>query len=1055
MNPTWLFLAAYTSSGLAGLVYQATWTRLLTLYMGHSTAAASTVVAAFMGGLAGGSALGGWIAPRLTARQTLYAYVVLEAVVVLIALVLPLQIAALLPLLAWAYHDGARGLLFPAIRLLSCFVLVLVPAMALGATFPMAVRWFVRSSDHPGRGGGALYAANTVGATIGVLAAGFMLIPTIGISGTTLVGVAASGFSVACVVGVARGHQAPAQPQKTEAETTNPGRERRASSKRNTLDLPERRWLAAAVLGLTGFATFVYEIAWVRVLSLAIGPTTYAFAATLSALIGGVACGSALGAWLAGRARRPVLWLALALAGTAIATSWATSFVGADLPRLVAHQLVRSPYLEGNLLTRHATLVAALILPTAIGLGVAFPLALETVGGRGPLALRLGLVYAVNTIAALAGSLVAGFAAIPLFGLQHTLQLVSGVLIVAALIVVAWGRLPSNGRVVGLVPTTVALVVLIQSPAWDRELLASGVYKYAPQLAENVDLETALKAGTLLYYRDGAASTVSVKRLAGALALSIDGKVDASTSGDMLTQKALAHLPLLLHPNPREVLVIGLGSGVTAASALVHPIAQLDVVEISPEVVDASQYFAAENRKAVDDPRTRLVLGDGRSHLLLSTGKYDVIISEPSNPWMAGVAALFTREFFAAARERLAPDGIICQWAHTYDISDDDLRSIVATFLSVFPHGTMWLIGEGDVLLVASAAPLDSRLETLERTWRRPGVAADLSEVSAVEPFALLSLFVGGPDELRRWAAGAALQTDDRMALEFSGPRALYSRASSDNASTLGRLLQPGDGPPAVRGAWSTAGAAEWRNRGAMMLAVQNAEGAYRDFTKALTLDPIDTETLDGLVRTAIATSREAEVLERLKSSLSKYPQHRVAASKLLATSGAFDEAITVVAEAGKTTPDQERALLEQLASIFADLADANRLDEVVLRLQQVQPNWATTYYYGAESRFLQGRFDEAATLAREAARRDSKYAAAHNLVGASHASLGQRDAARQAFEAALRLDPRDAAIYVNLGLLELESGNWAAAEGYFAEALSLDPDSAAARHGLDRARAP
>ena len=1038
----WLFLAAYTCSGLAGLIYEVAWTRLLTMYMGHSTAAASSVVAAFMGGVAGGSALGGVIAPRLTVRQALHAYIALEAGVLSVALLLPLEFSALIPVLAWAYRDGVPGFLFPAIRLLLCLVVVLIPAMALGATFPMAARWFMRGSAHPGRDGGELYAANTIGAAIGVLMAGFMLIPAIGISGTTWVGVAASGLAVACVSLVVRRAPPEPQPQKSETEW------------REVPRAPARRWLAAIVLGLSGFATFVYEIAWTRVLSLVMGPTTYAFAATLAALIGGIACGSTLGSWVAGRTHRPALWLALVLAATAIASSWTTSLVGGDVPRYVAQQLALTPHMLGPLLTRHASMIAGLILPTAIGFGAAFPLALEMVDGRGPIALRMGMVYAVNTLAAVAGSLVAGFVAIPLLGLQHTLQLVGVVLLIAAFVVLTWGKLSLNGRVVALLPSAAALALLIWSPPWDRELLASGVY-HAGRVPPDVDLETILKAGTLLYYRDGAASTVSVKRLAGALSLAIDGKVDASSSGDMLNQKAAGHLPLLLHANPRDVMVIGLGSGVTAASALMHPIERLDVVEISPEVVEASKYFSAENRNVLADSRTRLILGDGRSHLLLSSKKYDAIISEPSNPWMAGVAALFTREFFTAARDHLAPDGIICQWAHTYSISGDDLRSIVATFLSVFPHGTMWLVGEGDVLLVASTAPLDSRLENVEGAWRRPGVAADLSQVAALEPFALLSLFVAGPEELRRYAAGAALQTDDRMALEFSGPRALYNSVDRNNASDLRQLLKPGDGPPAIRRAWNSAGAEQWRNRAAMMLKVGDYPSAYRDYMKALALDPTDAGALEGVGPMAVATRHEAEALELLKSSISKYPQSsaiRVEVSKLLATTNAFDEAIAVATEAATSGRDEGPAL-EQLAAIFSDLGDARRLDGVLVRLQQFQPDAARTYYFAATSKFLHGRFDEAVRLAQKAAALDPKYAAAQKLLGASYGNLGQPDAARNAFEAALRLNPRDSATYVNLGLLESAAGNRVAGAGYFAESLWLDPSSTAARQGLVQAR--
>ena len=379
-----------------------------------------------------------------------------------------------------------------------------------------------------------------------------------------------------------------------------------------------------------------------------------------------------------------------------------------------------------------------------------------------------------------------------------------------------------------------------RAPGWDREWLAAGGYLYTRFVPPGIDRHAALTAGTLMYYREGATGTVSVKALTGARSLSIDGKVDASTARDMLTQKLLAHLPLLLHPNPRQVGIVGLGSGVTLASALVHPVVSVDVVEISPEVVEASAYFADVNRRALDDPRTRLVRGDGRTHFSLTSRLYDVVISEPSNPWMAGVAALFTQEFFQRVRSRLATGGIFCQWAHTYDVSDADLRSIVATFRAVFPDGTMWLAGDGDLLLVGSTAPLEPRLEDISTAWQRPGVGEDLRTVGMREPFALLSLFVGGSGETSRYGAGSALQTDDRTALEFSGPFAVFAGVPSNHAPTLRALLDGGQQPSAVARALTGATASQWRDRGAMLMGADAADSAYRAYATALDLDPTD-----------------------------------------------------------------------------------------------------------------------------------------------------------------------------------------------------------------------
>jgi spermidine synthase len=1053
MGVRWLFLGAYACSGLAGLIYEVSWTRLLALHLGHTTAAVSTVVGAFMGGLAGGSALGGLIAPRLTRKQALYGYALLESLVALVALALPYELFALKPLLAWAYQDGAPGVLFSIIRLLSCLALLLMPALALGATFPLAVRWFIDDDvKHAGRAGGRLYAANTAGAAVGATAAGFVLIPAIGVSGTSLVGVAGSALAVVSVLVLARQDRSERElPPQGPAKRAKTGTTAPAQARHH-----ERQWLAAAVLGLTGFATLIYEIGWTRVLSLIVGPTTYAFATTVTVLIAGLACGSVLGSVVAGRTRRPAFWLALALTTTAILASYAAWLAGGAVPRRIAEEIARSPYSPDALLMRHVTLAAALILPSTLGLGFAFPLGLELAGsGAAAIARRFGLLYAVNTFAAVAGALVAGFVFIPLVGLEQTLRLVSALLILAALVAALWGGLSPRARVIAALPAAVAVAMLIWSPPWDRELLASGAYMYAPDVPAHLELEPALKAGTLVYYRDGAASTVSVKQLTGTLSLTIDGKVDASNFGDMLTQKVLAHLPLLLHPRPRDVAIIGLGSGVTLAAALLHPVARADVVEISPEVVEASRFFAVENRNALADPHTRLILGDGRSHLRLSARKYDVIISEPSNPWMAGVAALFTREFFAAARDRLAPGGIICQWAHVYDISDGDLRSIVATFASVFPEGTMWLIGESDLLLIASTVPLDGALSNFEAEWqRRSAVTADLRDVAALEPFALWSMFIGGPRELQQYTGNASMQTDDRMALEFSGPRALHNRSAAENASRLLRLFLPNTAPPPVRQARAAAGAPQWRNRAAMLLRAGDYKTAYEDYLRALTLNPTDVIALDGFVRAAVATRRETQAIDRLKAADrdAASPAIWLRASKLLAAAGRVQEAVAMAREASAIDAIEMQAL-EQLASVFADLGDAGQLEPVAAQLRSEYPDRASGHYYAAASRFLRSEFAEALSLAQQAVALNPSYSQAQNLIGAIHANLGEHAAAREAFEAALRFDPRDSATYTNLGLLELTSGNRAIAAAYFSEALSLDPASVPAQRGLAQAR--
>lgn len=1062
----WLFLLAYTLSGLAGLIYEVCWTRLLTLAIGHTTAAASAVVAAFLGGLAVGAGAGGRIATRLSARQCLPVYIGLELAVGAAALLLPFELKALLPLLKWAYSNGEPGMLFPLVRILACLVMVFVPALALGVTFPVAIRWFASGSSNTARSSGALYAANTTGAAIGAPLAGFVLIPTIGISGATWAGVAVSTVAAFLVWIVMR------TDRKTDVEpvtalptpiapiaSSTSARRRRLRQDTAIVEPPpivDARWLASIVLGLSGFAALVHEITWTRILTLVLGPTIYAFSATLAAVIAGVALGSMAGTWIGSRTGHHAGWLAFTLALAALTTTATSALAGGYLPRLVAQQMADAPNLFDQLLRQGTLLTAALIVPTAASVGAAFPLGLTLVSSSSrDDAGRFSLVYAINTIGAVSGSLAAGFFFIPRLGLQSTLTLVSGCLIGAAILVLSWTRLTRTARLTGAVAAGAAAAMLVAAPPWDRELLASGVYLYAPDVPEGLDREALLKAGTLLYYREGAAATVSVRRLTGTTTLAVDGKVDASNRRDMLTQKLIAHLPLLLHGDPKDVAIIGLGSGVTLGAALHHPVARADVLEISPEVVEASEFFAADNNRALDDARARLIVGDGRSHLLLSDRKYDVIISEPSNPWIAGVAALFTQEFFLAARDRLAPGGLVCQWAHTYNISNADLRSIVATFRSVFPQGTAWLVGGDDVLLIASADPLDDRLANIARGWSRPAVAADLASMAVLEPFSILSLFAGGPAELTSYSGDAAILTDDRMTLEFSAPRELHQPEAAANSAALAAVLTPDAGPEIVRAAKSTAGAIQWRNRGAMLMKSDVYALAYDDFVRALQRDSTDQITLDGLVKTAVLTGRASDALGWIKAAMMNRPAtvaSLVATSQLLEAAKVSDEAIETGIQATRLSPVAPAAL-EQLASLYADRAHTTALDATVDTLRRIAPDRAPTFYYSAVLAFLRGDSEAAIALGDQAVATDPQYAPVYDLLGAAHTKLGNAARARNAFHTSLRLNPHDSTAYANLGVIELAAGNRSEAADYFAEALWLEPASQVARQGLQQAK--
>ena len=1047
------FLILFAVSGAAALIYEVVWTRLLTLYLGHGLAAASAVLAAFMGGLAAGAGAAGRMAGRLTPARAVRMYAGLEIAIAVLALLMPFALIAVRPLLAASYADGTGGGSFALLRLAISVALLCVPAACMGATFPIASRWMVRMASTAAQDAGALYAANTLGAAAGAILAGFWLIPALGLSGTTYVGmtlnvIAAAGAWWISNVGAA-GLQSrpPADDPKGATAATKGG------TKVPPLRTPQSShpWLAAVALGASGFASLTLQIVWTRLLVQILGPTTYAFSTVVSIFIIGIAGGAAIASRLVSRINAGVGLACTLLMSAALALAAASAV---DWSLLTIAEIVSRPnYQFGDVLQREILLVTALLLPMTLTFGAAFPFAVAMATEReASVTENIGLIYAINTIGAILGSLLSGFVLIPLLGLHGTIRLVAAVgASVAVVILIRSAR--ARGRMLGFALAGGVAVAIAMVPEWNRSLLSSGAYKYAPAM-RGLSLETALTAGELVSYREGSTGTVAVRRLTGTTSLAIDGKVDASNSGDMLTQRLLAHMPLLLHPNPKRAAILGLGSGVTLGSALTHPLDEATVIEISREVVDASKYFAAENHDALKDPRTRLIVGDGRTHLMLGREQYDVIVSEPSNPWMAGIASLFTREFFEGARDRLAPGGVLCQWAHTYDISGDDLRSIVATFLSVFPEGTMWLVGDADVLLLGSTEPLDTRIGGIAEAMKRPGVAADLETVGVRGPFALTSLFVAHGDRLKAWADSAPLQTDDRSRLEFSGPRSIFGASRDDNAEALRELAASSPKPPAVSAALAAATPDEWRDRGLMFLAADANRPAYTDLVRALGTNPDDPATLDAMVRAAANLNRvpdAQQVLIRVAASPERTPA-KLALSRVLASQGNFEEAVRIPFTVLQANPSNVPAL-EQLASVLSDIGDTSRLEPVVARLVKESPQSAWAHYYAASLFFLQNRQDMALRAARTAVAIDPNHAKAYNLIGACLASMGQQDAARTAFETSIKADPREPGTYTNLATLELQSGNRDLAARYFAEALTVDPLSQSAREGLAAAR--
>jgi spermidine synthase len=1071
-----VFVALYLLSGAAALLYEVAWLRLLTMTMGHTTAAVGAVLAAFMGGLA----IGAWVAGRFTdalePSRALRTYAVLESVIALCALAMPSAIGALRPLLAWAYADGG-GALFGIMRLVASISLIALPGAAMGASFPVGVCAVSREGAKGATGAmgaegardvGELYAANTIGAALGAAVTGFVLLPQLGLLTTTAVGITLNAVAALGALALSRSHPLHRPHQSHPLHFSHPPSPS-SSDPLNPMN-PMNLRMAYVAIAVSGFVALVYEVVWTRVLAMTLGPTTYAFSAMLVAFIAGLAIGAAIASTMLPRVRRPATWLGVSMIVAAAAAVAAAAVVD-RLPIIIARTAGRTDASFTSVFALDIALAVAIQLPMTIALGAALPFAVATAAAAREAAPRAAaMIYAVNTAGAIAGALTGSFILVPRLGLQHSLQLVSTIAVVAGFVAclaepageahVARRRAAADSarlrRLLAIGATALAvLVVAALMPGWNHGRLANGAYRLAPALAAG-DIETALEAGDLLYYREGAAGTVSVRRLLGVTSLAIDGKVDASNGADMLTQKLLAHLPLLLHDNPRSIYIIGLGSGVTLGAALRHPIDRADVSEISPEVIAASAFFSKENHDAPRDRRTRLIVGDGRSHLLLSHDRYDVIVSEPSNPWMAGVSTLFTREFFQAARAHLQPGGILCQWAHTYNISDADLRSIVETFLSTFPDGSAWLVGTSDLLLIGSTSPIRALESGIVAAWNRPGVAEDLAQVEVLDPFAILTSFIAHGRDLQQYAAGARVQTDDRLPLEYSAPRAIYGRYQTNNVDQLRMVAAHAAAPAAIAGARTSADAAGWRNRAAMQMNADAPELAFKDYGEALRLTPEDPDALAGYVGAAAASGQleAAEKYLRSRITVTDTATLNVELSRVLAARGDLDGAAVVAQHGAALDPSNEHAL-DQLVTVLADNRNDAAVEQLVTLLVRTGATRPVTLYAQMRLAHLRGRFAQAAAFGERLTSTETpeeNAARNSNLLGLAYDGLGEHGRARQAFQTSLRTAPRAPAVLMNLGFTELKAGRPEVAEKRFSEALFLSPTLAPALDGLAQA---
>lgn len=817
-------------------MYEVVLLRMLGLVFGHTAHAVAAVLIVFMGGLALGGAIFGALTPRL--RSPVRAYGWLELAIG--------AWAALLPLLfgrsaAWYPHLfaalGRSYAVLPWIQLAVAAALLLVPTLLMGGTLPVLSQALAGRERRVGRLVGGLYAANTCGAVVGAALAGYALLPWLGNQATIRTTAALNLALGLAALAYARRRPAPTAEVDPAAARAAVARD---ASPPDVGTLGVR--LTVLALGVSGAVAMLYEITWTRALALVLGSSTYAFTAMLVAFLLGIAGGSAVYAWRWGGHRPTPAAFGALQAGIALLVV-PVLLLFERLPELLL-SLLRWSRAPEFVTATQLGLSVLVLLPVTLLIGATLPCAVAVATGQtAHVGEAVGRIYAANTVGAVAGAVLTGFALVPALGVHRAI--VAGVAVnflTAAALVASAGVGPVR-RWGGAAGAALAAVAVMTLSPWDPRVMSSGPAVYVgPYLkladASSASLAETLRSQRVLFYRDGRTATVSVGQDGPYRYLRVNGKTDGSTSLDMASQQLVGHLPLLVHPAPRDVLVIGLGTGVTAGAVLRHGVRRLDIVEIEPAVVEAAgRFFGEANGHALLDPRARTLVADGRNFLLTTSERYDVIVSEPSNPWISGLASLFSEEFFRLARARLEPGGLMVQWIQLYNLSPDDLKMVLRTFQSVFPATTVWNISE-DLLLLGRTDPGPLDLGRLRAAFAGGRVGEGLGFAGGAAWPSVLGLFTLGEEDTARLVERAPTNTDDRLTLEFSAPRALYLATGAENQEMLRRARTsplPALGPQG-RGELDRADAQYWIGRGCL---ARNALGdALAHFERALALEP-------------------------------------------------------------------------------------------------------------------------------------------------------------------------------------------------------------------------
>jgi len=1018
-------------SGATSLIFEILWSRQFVTVFGNSSYAISIVLCAFMAGLGLGGWLGGRLADRFRDRLLLYG--ALQAAVALLALGVPLALALLrqvAPSIAMLAPRSAA--LTHLVRFAASFAVLVFPCTLMGATLPLLSRFCVDSPEAIGKRVGLLYGVNTLGAAAGCLAAGYWMIDSLGLSLTNQLAVGANlvtAGAIALLVGwwrraAAAGARAPVVPQPAQStpDASSPNEVEDAAHRANGLLLG-----VAFVSGLAGLAS---EVLWVRYLAF-LDNAAYLFPAILGIYLLGTGLGSIVYRLVLARRGRPILLLAGAelLLGLAVPACFVVSAA------VFSSGPPDSPGVW-------PMTVLTVLVPTAL-MGMAFPLICAAYARRVATAgRRIGAVYALNTLGAIAGSLIPVFLLIPALGIQASIMLAGGLywLLGLALLWAGVGRrrLPALAAA-GAATALLVAVALLGVP---RDLCRRVFLWTSPDLARHDEV---------LFYREGRTGTSVVVRdlVNGLKRVYINGTGEVPTTfSAMSCFKFMGGLGPLLHPEPDDVLMICFGGGIAGGATIQHPdVKSLELVDLESSIVEAARLLERENNGILRSPKVSVTIDDGRNYILTARRRWPVIICDSTHPKSSDSWVLYTREFYRTVRAHLADDGVFVQWVPFHNLTVSEYKIIVRTFQSVFPHASLWFshgvdeTGQyvGYSLLAATMRPLGIDVRQLERKLSAPAVADDLRPWGLDTSVGILESFICAEEALRGWVGEGPVNTDDLPYTQYTtshsrGPQCVLSSFVPAMESVWPYLTGQGDGEEAAQ---------LWRDldmhaRANKLMFTERKELAFSLLPEA-----------PKLARYAENLGLGRQYVEQVAGYYPDVPSALMWLADLaISRPDPPDQAISLWRQVLQVAPENVRAL----NSLSIALSEVGLPDEAIRycrRALEVDPDLPEAHVTLGMELAHEGKADEAIGHYRKALRCDPDSVKAHNNLGIALAARGESAQALAHYERALSIDPYFAPAWANLGGLLADLGRPAEAMGDLREALYLDPFLPVGHHNM------